>query len=299
MELKFSEVKLSDKDIFNKYLAGRYHELITYNFSTFYLWRDWDPYAWGIVNDTLCVTSNYIGLDTVLVPISPDDKNVISATETLIKWYQETGRDFIISEVSEGMLAFYEQHMPGCLTAEEYIPGGNYIYLTQDLCNLAGKKFDGKRNHIHHFVKHNPDYELVDLGPELVPICKEKLVRWTKEHHPDDPEVAQEILGVFDCLDHLSDLDCDASCLLAEGQPVAFTMGEALNADTYCVHIEKGDISVRGAYQAINYLHARKFCTQFKYINRAEDMENEGQRRAKMSYHPCRIAKKYYLRLAK
>ena len=297
MNIDFQPVRLSDKELFKHYLAGRYYDLITYNFSTIWLWRNWDPYAWAIIDDSLCLTSDYLKLDTVLVPISPDDNSVLKATEKLMRWYEDTGRPFVMSEVSEAMLEFYHRHLPGCFTAEVYPPGGNYIYLREDLAELPGKKYDGKRNHLRHFFKAYPDYIFTEITPQLVPACQQEVRRWTEQHHPGDQEVAQEMLGVLDGLDHLAELDFKTGCLVVKDRPVAFCFGEPLNTDTWGIHVEKGDIDVRGAYQAINYLFVRHFCQDAVYINRAEDMGNEGQRQAKRSYHPCRIAKKYYLRL--
>lgn len=297
MDIDFQPVRLCDKERFNRYLSGRYYDLITYNFSTFWLWRDWDPYSWAVIDDALCVTSDYLGLDTVLVPISPMDGRILKATETLLGWYEDTGRPFVMSEVSEAMLDFYQRHMPGCFAAEEYPPGHNYIYRRKDLAELPGKKYDGKRNHLRHFFNEHPDYLFTEITPALVPACKQEVRRWTEQHHPGDPEVAQELLGVLDGLDHLGELDFKTGCLVTGGRPAAFCFGEPLNADTWCIHVEKGDIEVRGAYQAINYLFVRHFCQDAAYINRAEDMGNDGQRQAKSSYHPCCFAKKYYLRL--
>lgn len=49
--MQFNEVTLNDKALFNSYLQGRKRNLITYCFSSFYLWREWDPYSWAIVED--------------------------------------------------------------------------------------------------------------------------------------------------------------------------------------------------------------------------------------------------------
>ena len=65
--MQFNEVTLNDKALFNSYLQGRKRNLITYCFSSFYLWREWDPYSWAIVEDALVVKSNYKNLDTCLL----------------------------------------------------------------------------------------------------------------------------------------------------------------------------------------------------------------------------------------
>lgn len=295
--MEFKPITIADKDLFNHYLAGRRQELITYNFSNFFLWRNWDPYGWAVIEDALCVKSDYIGLDTVIVPISADDSRILRATEALIDWYRSEGREFIMSEVDEAMLAFYEQYWPGRFVAEEYPPGFNYVYYRDDLANLPGKKYSAKRNHFHNFIREYAHHRLLPLTADLAEGCREQLSLWYSRQDPDDLEIQQEIRGVNDALDHIDALDFNGAVLLYQDRVIAFTIGEPLNEDTVAIHIEKADTEVIGAYQAINCLYARNFCAGYRYINRAEDMDDPGQRRAKQSYHPCRMVKKYYLRL--
>lgn len=299
--MDFYEVKLSDKDIFNKYLSGRYHELITYNFSNFYLWRNWDPYKWAIIEDALCIKSDYLGLDTVICPCSANDNHILKATETLIEWYNQRNIPFLMSEVSEAMLNFYNIYWPNRFVAEEYRPGFNYIYHRNELATLSGNKFNAKRNHVHRFIKEYPNYRFVPLTQDLVDDCKDKQKKWRTFFNQSDPILAKELeyeeQGVFDALDHLDELDFSGACLIINDTVEAFTIGERLNKDTWCIHIEKGNFEKFGTFQAINQFYAQDYCEDTLFINRAEDMGHEGQRKAKMSYHPYKLAKKYYLRL--
>ena len=295
--MQFNQVTLADKAMFNSFLQGRKQQLITYCFSSFYLWRNWDPYSWAIVEDALVVKSNYNNLDTICVPIAADDAAVLRATEAMIKDYQQAGKEFIISEVSADAWRFYEQHWPGRFVAEDYREGANYIYLQSDLAHLPGKKFDAKRNQINRFKRNYPDYQLLPITRELVDGCKEELNIWMSRHDSKDHELQQEYQGSVDALDHLEELDCEGAALLIGNKVRAFTIGEPLNDDTYCIHIEKGDINIPGVYQAINCFYAREYTEGYQYINRAEDMGAEGLRKAKSSYNPCRMEHKYYLRL--
>ncbi len=72
----------------------------------------------------------------------------------------------------------------------------------------------------------------------------------------------------------------------------AFTFGEPLNSDTAVIHVEKG-LDVRGLYQVINQEFCKSAWAGLTYVNREEDMGIEGLRRAKQSYHPVKMIKKY------
>lgn len=296
--MEFKPITINDKQMFNHYLAGRRRELITYNFSNFFLWRNWDPYGWAIVEDALCIKSDYIGLDTVIVPIAAEDGNVLRATEALIDWYRAEGREFIMSEVDDTMLTFFQQHWPGRFQAEEYPPGFNYVYHRDDLAYLRGKKYNSKRNHLHRFMKEYPEHQFLPLTANLVDGCREQLALWYSRQDTADPEIIHESQGVLDALEYMDKLDFTGAVLLLQGRVIAFTIGEPLNEDTIAIHIEKADTNILGAYQAINCFYARDYCDGYRYINRAEDMGNLGQRKAKLSYQPSHMVKKYYLRLA-
>ena len=81
--------------------------------------------------------------------------------------------------------------------------------------------------------------------------------------------------------------------LYKNGELVAYSYGEPINDDTFCVHVEKADIDVRGAYQMINREFARQLQDRYEYINREEDTGSEGLRRAKLSYQPHKLVIKY------
>ena len=77
-----------------------------------------------------------------------------------------------------------------------------------------------------------------------------------------------------------------------DNQIVAFTMGEPICSDTFVVHIEKAFPDVQGAYPMINQQFVEHECMQYKYVNREEDIGEEGLRKAKRSYRPVFMVEK-------
>jgi len=78
-----------------------------------------------------------------------------------------------------------------------------------------------------------------------------------------------------------------------DGRIIGAAVGDVVG-DTLCVHIERADSSIRGAYQ----LTVREFAAHnrengIKYINREDDAGIPGLRTAKLSYHPAMMAEKY------
>ena len=295
--MKFNEVKLKDKALFESYLAGKNYDLITYSFANFFIWRNWDPYTWTETDNALVIKSNYLDLDTICVPISADPQAIFNATETMIQLYKEQNRKFIISEVSSADLASFKKRWPNRFIARPYRPGFNYIYEHNDLAKLSGKKYDGKRNHINHFIRTNPDYSFLPLTTDLAKSSSDQLTKWLGAEKNSNLANNQEYQGTLDALKFFKDLGCIGTVLLIDNEVAGFTIGEPLNDDTFCIHIEKANTQISGCYQMINHQFAKEFIDGYKFINRAEDMGMTGLKKAKLSYHPCRLEKKYYLRL--
>lgn len=84
--------------------------------------------------------------------------------------------------------------------------------------------------------------------------------------------------------------------LRVNGDVVAFTMGEPVCDDTLVVHIEKAFPDISGAYAVINQQFAIHEGAGFLYLNREDDVGEEGLRKAKLSYHPAFLVEKGVVR---
>ena len=296
--MEFKTISIENKHLFDGYLKNLDRDLISYCFSSLFIWREWDPFYWCELENTLCVSSNYNNRFSYLVPISVDKNNVLKATDALIEYQQTQDKPFLLSEVTEDLLAFFEQARPGRFVAEEYRAGANYIYRVSDLIQLSGRKYSSKRNHIHQFMRNYPNYKFLPISKDLVPACRDALYEWCENKAEESPDILLECKSACTALSNLDKLDANGACLLVGGKVVAFTIGEALDKKTVGIHFEKADRDFIGAYAVINQFYLRDYWPNMEFVNRAEDMGSPGLRRAKESYHPFHLAKKYYLHLA-
>ena len=295
--IQFHDIHLEDKPIFDHYFKLCPRNLITYSFTSAYIWRHWDHYCWTEIDDALVLMNKYPDEDYMLAPIADQEDKVLAATERMLDTYARAGKKLHFTEITEDLLAMYEKNFPNRFVATEVRDCGNYIYEQTALATLSGKKYDGKRNHLHHFLKEQENWVLKPLDPEIALECKEIFPIWTEKMHPHDAELALEAVGVKDALDHFSALKLEGAALYVKGKLAAFTFGEPLTPEMYCLHVEKANSEIRGIYQAINNFYVKEYCKDYKLINRAEDMGDEGLRRSKLSYHPLRIEKDYIMRV--
>jgi uncharacterized protein len=73
----------------------------------------------------------------------------------------------------------------------------------------------------------------------------------------------------------------------------AYAIGERMSSDTMIVHFEKGGVAYKGVYQAINRMFLAHEANGIEWVNREQDLGDEGLRKSKESYHPARFLKKY------
>ena len=80
--------------------------------------------------------------------------------------------------------------------------------------------------------------------------------------------------------------------ITVEGRMIAYTLAEPLGPDMLVIHFEKADQQVKGAYQAINQMFLAHAADGYHFVNREQDLDNEGLRKAKLSYHPVEFLRK-------
>ncbi len=169
----------------------------------------------------------------------------------------------------------------------------DYIYLTEALSKLAGKKYHSKRNHISSFSKKfNWSYEkITDKNIKDIKLCADK---WYSENFNRlDETMACEKKGVNTILDNMATLNAVGGAIRIGEDIVAFTIGSAINKNYFDIHIEKALSDFSEAYTVINKEFALNELADYKYINREDDLGLEGLRKAKLSYKPDRLIQKY------
>lgn len=169
----------------------------------------------------------------------------------------------------------------------------DYLYTRHALSTLSGKKLHKKKNHVNGFLHNYSDFVLKPLDTTTQKDAYTVLELWAQEQPnlPEtDYEAAQQALS-------LQDTNSFTGLILyVQGTPVAWCLAELIAQESIAVvHFEKARTDFRGSYQYINYAFAQSLADHVMYINREQDLGDEGLRRAKMSYKPEGFVKKYRL----
>lgn len=169
----------------------------------------------------------------------------------------------------------------------------DYIYERQALATLSGKKLAAKRNHINAFEQaHQWEVRLIN-AENLQEVCEFNDWWCMQNNCAAEDSLARESCAVRRGLKHFEELGFFGLALYAEGKICAFSYGERLGKQGFCVHVEKADANLRGAYPMINRELVRALPQEILWINREDDAGDEGLKKAKMSYRPIELLKKY------
>ena len=294
MVLDFKPIELSDKAWIDPLLRMGNFRGSEYTFSNNFIYRKLYHIEVARMNDYYLVRSGRDGQPrSYLFPSgSGDAKPVIDAlsADAALR-----GEPLVMSGVTKESAAALETLFPGRFTFEETRDHFDYIYESEKLITLSGKKLHSKRNFINRFqAEHEGGWSFEAITPENIAECWSMNTRWCEQNGcGEDPSLREELCAVRNCFENFSALGLRGGLLRVDGRVVAYTMGLPLNSDTFIVHIEKAFSDVAGAYPMINREFAAYNCADFKYVNREDDVGDEGLRRAKLSYKPAILLEKF------
>ena len=200
--------------------------------------------------------------------------------------------------VPEPLLKIVEGEMKGTITIDESRGHWDYLYAATELVTLQGNRFHKKKNLLNQFKK-KYDYRYLAFDEELVETAlgmQENWCTWrdceAEEALNAENRAITRVLNNWGSFENLI-----GGAILVEGEMAAYTIGERLSTDTLLIHFEKGSPGYKGIYQAINQIFMEQVQGTCQWVNREQDLDNEGLRKAKMSYNPVDFIKKYSIKL--
>lgn len=285
--LTFKRPEISDKIWVNECLKHASSLNCEYSFGNLFIWST--AYSTEICkyNDFLITRWGRGKNISYSVPLGEGD--FTSAINEIIEDAKSLGNKPRIYGITESYLALLQEAFLGKFEYK-YDDGFNdYIYSTEKMANLSGKKYHGKRNHISYFKKTYSNWSFEKITKENIPECIALHSKWieNKDSSEEDEDYSLEFEAVLTAFEYFEELDLIGGLIRLDGKVIAFTLGEAqMNGKCFVTHFEKAPAEIRGAYPLINQEFTKNCLLQYEYVNREEDLGLEGLRKAKQSYRP-------------
>lgn len=290
-EIQFRRTELEDRELMHTYFQKFPSRSCERTFANALLWSRHYPVKFAIVENTLVFQSTSHGEAYTYPAGTPE--NVKKALDYLKKYTDERGIPFVMYHITAEQFEQLEEWYPGRFEIEFDRDIADYIYESEKLISLSGKKLHAKRNHINKFKATHENWSYEIMTEDNLEECFQMALKWRNENNCDeDDEKNAEMCVTLNSLRLFKELELIGGVLRVDGEIVAFTIGEPISEDTFVVHIEKAFADIQGAYPMINQQFVEHECAAYKYINREEDTGAEGLRKAKLSYRPAFLVEK-------
>lgn len=284
--MEFRNITPKDKDKIYELYAKQKTLGTEYSAVTLYGWHKNYNLEAAIGDDYVCFRLFYKGKLLYFPPIA---QNKARLSELLDELIDMGANEF--AEINDYTLTEFCRRNFGIEPDRDM---AEYVYLSKSFISLAGKALHPKRNHISQFTNAYK-YEFLDYKEEYLEKVVALLDGWIGEKSEQDEvsEYQTEKELILSILNNLDFYNCFADLLVVDGRVIGLSIGEILPTGVGAVFFEKADTNYIGAYSMLSNLFAAKHFEGVTYVNRQEDIGNEGLRRAKLSYRPKYIFMKY------
>lgn len=291
-EVQFRRTELEDRELMHSYFLNFPSRSCERTFANSLLWSRHYPVTFAIIENTLVFRSKSEDGEAFTYPAG-ESEDVKKALEFLKRYTEERGLPLVLYHITQSQFEQLETWYPGRFEIEFDRDIADYIYESEKLATLSGKKLHAKRNHINKFKATHENWSYETMTEENLEECFQMALKWRSENDCDeDEEKNAEMCVTLNALRLFRELELTGGVLKIDGQVVAFTIGEPISEDTFVVHIEKAFADIQGAYPMINQQFVEHECMKYQYINREEDTGAEGLRKAKLSYRPAFLVEK-------
>lgn len=295
--IDFKPIKIEDKGKYDKLLFADGEKGCEYSFANLFLWG---RQKIATVYDDIVFFSQFNRRTVYPFPIGKSDKKAVISQ--LIEDSEQRGISLRITGLDEEEMNFINQAFPNKFRFHCDRDSYDYVYDINDLADLSGKKYDGKRNHIKKFYSLFCDAVIEPITADNIKDVEKMSDEWYAEKLEKDPEsdFLMEKAALSKAFNHYAELGLEGIVIKSGDKILAFTMGSQISNNTFDIHFEKAVSNAQGAYAVINQAfakHLREKYPQVIYLNREEDMGIEGLRRAKLSYKPHHLVHKCWAHL--
>ena len=295
--LNFHRLSAADRDLYEKYYALSGTELTDLTFSCRISWDPVFRTEVAFYSDTCLMISDGGGYTDphLLMPLGDYDSNKLDAILLLVEEvFRSRGWKLKIMCIDESKTDIFRslKHFTCDLAFSE--DASDYVYDAESLRLLVGNQLHKKRNHVNKFVRTYPNSEYKSLTGADKEECLRLVRRWceTKGIDPDDKNESdyRMIDALFEMYDQL---DLRGGMIRIDNEVRAFSVGHLGNYKTAFIHFEKADPAYDGIYSAINQFVLKSEFPEALLVNREEDLGIPGLRKAKQSYFPLFLRKKF------
>ena len=197
--LEFKKPELSDKSWVDECLKHAASMSCEYTFGNTYIWAD-------SYNSEICKYKDFFICrwgtgDDISYSLPLGEGDFTDAVNQIIADAENNGVKPVIYGVTAGYLVLLQEAFTGKFTYSFDDGLNDYIYKTDKMASLGGKKYHSKRNHVTNFKKNNPDWCFEKIDDSNIAECIALHMKWLNdkddEANADYADEFEAVLSAF------------------------------------------------------------------------------------------------------
>ena len=198
--IKFNKLTLEDIDVIKRYLSVPTTRSCYNTVGCTMMWRNYFKTEFAVLNDTAIFKAVYLDYRTAFA--TPIGKDVNGALLAIWDYCTRHNMKMVLCFATESDV----QKISSVFKINVCKENGwsDYIYKAEDLAFYAGRKFSGQRNHINHFKREYPEFELRQIDKSTIPDVRSFFGEFCELYKKDAPmylaeeDIVFEVLGNWD-----------------------------------------------------------------------------------------------------
>jgi hypothetical protein len=217
---EFKALELPDRGAVQGLFDRAGVEACEYSFGNSFIWRRFENTRWTMLHGNLCLVFDFPGRSSyALAPIGGN--NVPETVDTLLALVPRLAR----------VPAAFARAYGAKFSCEPERDEFDYVYAVKDLAELAGKKFDGKRNRIRKFEREHR-WRYLSLNNGYLDAGRKLFEEWFEEKDDGSDMARGQKTAIQEALAHLRQLGLCGGAIEVDGRFAALSIGERLTRDT-------------------------------------------------------------------
>ena len=184
--MEFIKPSIENTEELRRILKCNEYRCCDFSTGTLILWSDYYGYTYTVIRDFFVIWMTeykafsfpmYVGEKKLNDDeLRREESTVVGELMHFFEEHEERPRFLLLSSEQSKRL---EELYPDYFEFSDNEDYRDYIYNTEDLAELSGRHYHGKRNHIYRFEEDYPDYKVEDITEENVESCKNVEEEWT------------------------------------------------------------------------------------------------------------------------
>jgi uncharacterized protein len=297
----FKVLELSDRDEVMSH-TSKFLPYCDYVFVSLYAWNTVNKTEVSVLNGNLAILMKSYLDDSRRVTFIGDNEHEATA-RTLLKYARTEGHATVLSHIPEDVVHALRATS---LNIKEDTDNHDYVYSLESLAGMHGNALMSKRGRIHKYHALYPHCRTV-FTMQMTNAMREDILQvvqtWAERKHEAGKDAHEEHeMAAIARLCHMPKAAhvFVYACVYDGEKMIAFSIDEVLSSGYSVCHFWKADTNYVGIFDMLMQEKAKHLLTHGStHINYEQDLGLESLRRAKQSYRPSHMLKKYTVNLNK